>query len=162
MRAINVHERELNATLEEAGTLIDRLASKDDLLWPRDRWPPMRFDKPLGIGAKGGHGPIRYVVGSYEPGRRIEFRFSRPRGFLGVHRFELDEITGDRVRLRHVIDMRVAGSAIVTWLFAVRPLHDALMEDALDRAAEFTGGKPQKQAWSWWVKTLRRMLSRTR
>ena len=68
MRVINVHERELNASLEKAGVLIDRLASRDDLLWPYDRWPAMRFDRPLGVGAVGGHGPIRYVIEAYVDG----------------------------------------------------------------------------------------------
>ncbi|MDQ3135435.1 MAG: hypothetical protein M3Q76_11655, partial [Acidobacteriota bacterium] len=65
----NVHERILQSPFAAAGELIDKLASRDDLLWPRERWPAMKLDRPLGVGAKGGHGPIRYVVEAYEPGR---------------------------------------------------------------------------------------------
>ena len=77
MRVINVHERELNVSLYTAGELIDRLASENDVLWPSDRWPPMRFDRPLSVGAVGGHGPIRYVIEAYEPGRSIRFHFTK-------------------------------------------------------------------------------------
>lgn len=155
MRVINVHERELSASMDEAGELIDRLASEDDVLWPCDRWPPMRFDRPLSVDAVGGHGPIRYVVEAYEPGCGIRFRFTKPEGFHGGHRFELDEIATDRVRLRHVIEMQTSGSSSVKWVFAIRSLHDALLEDALDRAELFLGGKPRKRSWSLWVRFLR-------
>jgi hypothetical protein len=66
----NVHQRSLAVPVAEAGFLIDGLAGPDDRLWPSDRWPAMRFDRPLGVGARGGHGPVRYAVGAYVPGRR--------------------------------------------------------------------------------------------
>ena len=88
VRVTNVHERALGASAAIAGELIDRLASEHDVLWPLDRWPPMRFDRSLGVGADGGHGPIRYVVEAYEPGRSIRFRFTRPKGFIKLHFFE--------------------------------------------------------------------------
>jgi hypothetical protein len=155
MRVINVHERELNASLETAGALIDGLASDKDVLWPSDRWPPMRFVRPLGAGAVGGHGPIRYVVEAYEPGRSIRFRFTKPDGFRGNHRFELEKLSADRVKLCHVIEMRTVGVALLQWYFAIKPLHDALLEDALDRAELFAGGKPRNREWSLWVRFLR-------
>jgi hypothetical protein len=69
MVVVNVHERMLDASITEIGKLIDTLASAEDKLWPRDRWPAMKFDRPLSVGAVGGHGPIRYTVESYQPGR---------------------------------------------------------------------------------------------
>jgi len=81
MRVLNIHERALDATAEKVGLLIDGLGSANDLLWPVDRWPAMRLDRPLGVGAVGGHGPIRYCVESYSPGRSVQFRFIEPRGF---------------------------------------------------------------------------------
>ena len=160
MRVINVHERELNASPKTAGALIDRLASTEDILWPFDRWPPMRFDRPLGVGAVGGHGPIRYVVDAYEPGLSIRFRFTRPEGFRGSHRFEIDQLSEDRVKLRHVIEMQTVGSALFQWYFAIRPLHDALLEDALDRAELFVGGSPRNKNWSFRVRFLRWAMKR--
>jgi hypothetical protein len=60
----------------------------------------MRFDRPLAVGAIGGHGPIRYVVEAYDPGAMIRFRFTRPAGFDGVHGFTV--VTRDEgVVLRH-------------------------------------------------------------
>lgn len=59
MKVLNVHERELRATSEQVGALIGSLASRNDLLWPRHIWPKMEFDRPLSVGATGGHGPIR-------------------------------------------------------------------------------------------------------
>ena len=162
MRVTNVHERELHTSLETAGALIDQLASENDLLWPVDAWPAMRFDRPLGVGADGGHGPIRYVVEAYEPGRNIRFRFTKPVGFVGNHRFEMERLSEDRVKLRHVIEMKTVGSATYQWCIAIRSLHNALMEDALDRAELFAGGTPRDRRWSLWVRFLRWKAKRGR
>lgn len=67
----NLHERQIDAPPDEVGTLIDSLGDKNDRLWPRNEWPAMRLDGPLRVGADGGHGPVRYFVTNYEPGRRV-------------------------------------------------------------------------------------------
>jgi len=68
MQVRNLHEHVYDSDLGSVGALIDSLASaKDDLLWPSENWPPMRLDQPLGVGAGGGHGPIRYFVEQYVP-----------------------------------------------------------------------------------------------
>src|SRR3972149_5004392 len=98
----------------------------------------MRFDKPLGVGAIGGHGPIRYSVEQYEPGRLVRFRFTGPRGFRGTHSFIV--LSGpDGASLRHEISLRPTGVGRVTWFVVFRPLHDALIEDAMDRASAALG-----------------------
>ncbi len=154
----NTHERVFRASLEDAGSLIDRLASRDDALWPVDRWPPVRFDRPLSVGARGGHAFVRYIVEAYEPGRSIRFRFTGPRGFDGTHGFDLDEAASGTVRLRHVLIMRVRGLARLTWPLAIRSLHDALIEDALDRAEAYLESAPIKQReWPRRVRLLRRL-----
>jgi len=155
MRVINVHERQLGVAAATAGDLIDRLASDHDVMWPGEQWPPMRFDRPLEVGAVGGHGPICYVVDAYEAGQTIRFRFTSPRGFRGGHRFEINEVSPDHVILRHTIEMRTTGSANLSWLIAIKPLHNALIEDALDRAELFAGGRPRVRGWSLWVRFLR-------
>jgi antitoxin (DNA-binding transcriptional repressor) of toxin-antitoxin stability system len=53
MQVRNVHERVFPAPPAQVGALIDTLASADDRLWPGDRWPPMRFDRALSVGARG-------------------------------------------------------------------------------------------------------------
>jgi hypothetical protein len=165
----NVHERLIHAPLEAVGGLIDGLASRDDVMWPGDRWPPLRFDRPVGVGAVGGHGPVRYTVEAYEPGRSVRCRFTEPRGFVGTHGFEAEELGAGVVRLRHTLSMRVEGWARVSWPLAFRWLHDALIEDALDRAESWcesrqTPARPRR--WSLWVRLLRsaarRLMTRSR
>lgn len=80
---LNIHTRDLHTSRDAVGALLDSLASKQDLLWPHDRWPTMRLDRPLQIGAAGGHGPIRYRVEWYEPGRAVLFRFPGRSCFAG-------------------------------------------------------------------------------
>lgn len=158
----NIHERLINAPRQAVGSLIDRLASRDDVMWPGDRWPRVSFDRPLGVGASGGHGPIRYTVEAYEPGRSIRFRFTGPRGFVGTHGFEAEEVETGRTMLRHALSMRAQGWARLSWPLAFRWLHDALIEDALDRAESWceSGSQARRRQWSWWVRLLRSVARR--
>jgi len=162
MTVRNVHQRQLNAPVSQVAQLIQGLASKDDRLWPHARWSAMAFDRPLSVGATGGHGPIGYFVEAYEPGQSIRFRFTKPEGFVGTHSFEVESIDAGHTRLRHIIEMRLAGSARLQWPLVIRPLHDALLEDALDRAELFCGMQPAPRRWSAWVRFLRRALKRGR
>jgi hypothetical protein len=73
----DVHERRFRASVDEVGALVDSLASPGDKLWPREAWPAMRLDRPLSPGAAGGHGPIRYTVDEYQPGRLMRVRLLR-------------------------------------------------------------------------------------
>jgi hypothetical protein len=163
MHVRNVHERVFRLPPAAVGALIDSLASRDDRLWPRDKWPPMRFDRPLAIGAVGGHGPVRYSVVKYHPSKSILFRFSAPRGFNGTHRFEVEDWQGHTV-LRHVIEMSATGPARLSWPLFFRPLHDACLEDCLDRATVSLGiALPHPAHWSIYVRLLRairQMLTR--
>lgn len=159
MDVLNVHQRALPAAPDAAGALLDSLASAQDRFWPKACWPALRLDRPLAPGAVGGHGPIRYVVESYWPGQRVTFRFLGPRGFVGHHWLEvLPQAAGGAV-LRHTLRMHTRGLARFTWPVAIRPLHDALLEDALARAEAAMGLAPQVRPWSWWVRLLRWVLS---
>jgi len=160
MKVRNVHQCVLAAPASRLGTLIDSLASSEDALWPHHLWPAMKFDRPLQVGAVGGHGPIRYSVESYEPGRCIRFRFEAPRGFHGTHGFGVEPIDEGHSRLRHILEMRTAGSAVVSWPIVFRPLHNALIDDALDRAERHMGAAPAPRGWSRWVRVLRWMLAK--
>ena len=160
MKVRNVHQRELTASAEEVGRLLDSLSSPHDALWPRRQWPRMAFDRPLGVGAVGGHGPIRYFVESYEPGRAVRFRFTGPRGFDGFHAFDLSP-NGPSTVLSHTLEMTTRGAANLTWPLVFRPLHDALIEDAFDCAETALGQPPASpRRWMPWVRFLRRCLSR--
>lgn len=166
MKIRNIHERRLAASTEAVGALIDGLARDDDRLWPHGDWPPMRFDRPLRAGAAGGHGPVRYRVIEHVPGQRVVFEFDTERGltrgFQGQHQFEARDERGQTV-LRHVIDADCTPAAWLRWLLVVRPLHDALLEDALDRAETALGSPPEEPArWSLWVRLLRHGAKRRR
>jgi hypothetical protein len=158
----NVHERVIQAGAAEAGALIDGLAGDDDRLWPHERWPAIRFDGGLHVGARGGHGPIRYTVEELVPGELAVFRF-RPRdGFDGTHRFELEPRDGGVV-LRHVLAGRTRGRMIIGWPLAFRWLHDACVEDALDKAErELAGARRPPRPLGRWVRLLRRIGARRR
>jgi hypothetical protein len=164
----NVHERRLDATPAEVGAVLDTLASANDRLWPSGRWPAMRFERPLDVrvpaeplraGAGGGHGPIRYQVSRYVPGRQVVFSFCPASGLDGEHRFEVVPEGGATV-LRHVLEARPIGRGRLSWPLVMRPLHDALIEDALDRAERAVGGRPRRR-WSPRVALLRALFGIT-
>ncbi len=154
----NIHYRSLKTGAAEIAPLLDGLASASDMLWPEETWPRMRFDRPLQVGASGGHGPIRYSVVAYEPGRRVDFQFTGPSGFEGGHRFEVLE-EGQGSKLIHTLEMRPTGLAHITWPFVFRHLHDALVEDALSKVQRHVGEPPLLVPWSPWVKLFRFVLA---
>lgn len=157
---LNVHEREIAASADEVGLLIDSLASVNDRLWPWHAWPAMRFDGPLREGAVGGHGPVRYFVSRYEPGRRVQFQFTGPAGFNGYHSYIVIDRTEDSTLLRHELAMTLSGWALLTWPLVFRPLHDALIEESLDRAESECGSPPTfAHRRSLWTKTLRALFT---
>ncbi len=153
---VNVHERRVPAPQEAVGALIDGLAGDDDRLWPRTRWPAVRFDRPLAVGARGGHGPVRYVVSHYVPGRWIRFRFTGPPGFHGFHEFTVEPDAPGVTSLRHTLVLRPRGWRWLGWLLFFRPLHDAAFEDSLDQAERaLTGHVAHPARWTWYVRLLR-------
>jgi hypothetical protein len=144
MRVHNVHERTVALPAEEAGALLDSLAGPDDRVWPAFRWPALRLDPGLQVGARGGHGPIRYEVVAYDPGRSVRFRFRGMPGIDGEHAFEVRPAGEGRSVVSHVFDAELVGRARLEWIVALRRLHDACVEDALDRAE---GAPPRPLRW---------------
>ncbi|OLT24436.1 hypothetical protein BJF83_24225 [Nocardiopsis sp. CNR-923] len=161
MAVHNLHERRLPVAPEHVGALVDTLSSPDDRLWPRHDWPAMRLDSPLTTGARGGHGPVRYTVEEYLPGRLVRFRFGAPRGFDGFHEFTVRPDGSTGAVLGHLVSMRLRGPAHLTWPLAFRWLHDALIQDCLDRAERALTGTVRAPArWSPYVRLLRALASR--
>ena len=161
MQVHNVHERFVPAPPHAVGALIDTLGGVDDAVWPRDHWWPMELDRPLGEGAVGGHSDIRYDVLTYEPGRRVVFRFDPACGLEGTHTFDVQPRPGG-VLLRHDLTARALGSTRLLWPLVIRSVHDAVVEDAFDRVHErFVSGR-QRTPWSPYVRLLRRMAGLTR
>lgn len=160
VKVLNGHERVLSASPDQVAALLASLASSEDRLWPRLWWPAIRFDRALSVGAVGGHGPIRYSIESYDPDEAIVFRFSAPRGFHGTHAYHIVPVDESHTRLRHVLEMRISGPALLSWPLIYRPLHDALIEDSLLVAeATLRQVTPDHAKWSWYVRLLRRLLS---
>jgi hypothetical protein len=138
------------------GGLLDRITGVDSPLWPVDRWPAMILDRPLSVGASGGHGPVRYHCTAYRPGRSVEFTFAPGFTLQGTHTLDvIDGPTSDSCVLRHVITGRPHGAGHLLWPLAIRWMHDALLEDLLDRAGMSVGHPPARPArWSPWVRFL--------
>ncbi|MET8429846.1 SRPBCC family protein [Nocardia sp. NPDC004860] len=152
----NIHSRVIAADAQAVGRLLDTLATDDDRLWPIQQWPAMRFDRPLGVDAIGGHGPIRYTCVKYVPGREVKFRFHRPAGFDGTHGFVVEELDAAHTRLTHELIMRTHGKDRFAWPLAWRWLHDALLEDSLDLAeTALVPGTTPKSRHSRYVRFLR-------
>lgn len=161
MAVYNVHERLLAAKASEVGALIDTISGGPaDRLWPGEAWPPVTFDRGLKVGSAGGHGPIRYTVSSYVPATWLRFTFTGPRGFHGFHEFAVLPVDDDRTVLRHTLAMRTTGLARLTWPLAFRALHDALLEDSLDRGElACTGTLARRARWTPYVRFLRALRS---
>lgn len=159
MEVVNCHERRIQATLAQVGALIDSLASAEDKLWPFEIWPRIKFDRNLTVDAAGGHGPIRYFVARYCPGRSIRFCFTGPEGFNGYHEFVAIEVSAKLTLIRHNLKMETTGLAVISWPLVFRPLHDALIEDSFAKAQRSLGLLPEVHPWSLRVKLLRRLVA---
>jgi hypothetical protein len=156
----NVHQRVVNADVDAVGVLLDSLSSRDDRLWP-NRWPPLRLDRGLEIGSNGGHGPVRYEVARYEPGRMVAFAFTPKFPINGGHRFELLPAPYGKTLLLHTLEGHPKSWLRLGWPLCFRWLHDALIEDAFDRAeAELAGVEWQPRPLPAHVRTLRSLAKR--
>ena len=152
----NVHERALGVPAERAGALIDGLGGSTDRLWPAPPWPAMRLDRPVAVGAPGGPRAIRYAVAAHEPRRRVEFVLDPRAGADGTHTFTVRPMGDDWCLLRHEMRIRLTGRLRLAWPLAVRWMHDALLEDLLDRAQDAVGDPPaRRNRHSGWVRVLR-------
>ena len=159
MKVINIHKRIINQPKRKIVELIETLSTEKDKVWPFEKWPKMKFKEGKREGAKGGHGPIRYTIEKYIPSELIQFKFTNPKGFDGIHKFEIIELASDKTELIHTIDIKTSGIDILTWVIGVRWLHDALIEDLFDKVENRFGDENKKTTWNFWVKFLRKVLS---
>ncbi|MBI1770630.1 MAG: hypothetical protein HY015_01355 [Bacteroidetes bacterium] len=158
MKVINIHRRNINQPKARIGALLETLASENDMIVATDKWPRVELDKGLNINSKGGHGPIKYTVQEYKRDQLIQFRFTKPLGFNGIHKFEITEVGASKTEIKHTIDMTISGNDLLLWTFAIRWLHDAFIEDAFDKVENHFTGSAKVSEWSLWVKLLRRQL----
>lgn len=158
MKVLNIHQREIDQPKDRLLELFATLATKDDKIWPKEKWPGMKFENGLTTGAAGGHGPIRYIVVKNDQNGLLTFKFQNPPGFTGMHAFEITELNDNKTAIRHTIDMNTKTIATLKWVFAIRWLHDALIEDAFDKVENYFTGKNKKTEWNIWVRFLRKIL----
>jgi hypothetical protein len=159
---LNIHERIIEAPADRVGRLLADLGGDKDRLWPSPAWVPMRLDRPLAVGADGGHGPIRYHAIVYQPGTRVRFDFHERTGAAGFHEFTVEPLGPNRCRLRHVLDVRLRGRMRLLMPLAIRSMHDAVLEDLLDNAEFVATGRVRTPAtWSPWVRICRYLSGRT-
>jgi len=137
MRIDNVHERTVAGGPEEIGPLLARLGQPDDPLYPPS-WPPMRYEDGIVVGSRGTHG----VISAYEPGRLLEWSFPAGMGITGTHAFTVTPLDHGRSHVRHVVDADATPVMWLVWSVAIRPAHDAVLEELLDRLAAATGNPP--------------------
>jgi hypothetical protein len=162
MRILSTHSRDLDAAPAAVGALIESLGSDRDELWPSERWPgiPIHFDRPLAVGARGGHGLIRYSVEEYEPDWLVVMRFDLGQALEGIHRIDVEWLGSERSRLVHTLDVRVEGSTLLVSP-VLRRMHDALIEDLPDRAEAATSGTaPAAAPLPAWMRALNAVEAR--
>ena len=153
MQVLNLHHQTYSTPKENVEKILASLATANDQLWPHELWPAMRFKGGLTEGAKGGHLPIGYVVEMKERDH-VVFRFNAPNGFIGTHEFNVTA-KGQKTELCHAIQMQARGVATLMWVLAIRPLHDALLEDALAKVGQQLSENLAAPKWSLWVRLLR-------
>ncbi|WP_462219280.1 hypothetical protein [Ferruginibacter sp.] len=157
MKVLNIHNREITQPKSEVAKLFKTLATENDLMLATEKWSPMKLDKGLQIGSKGGHGPLKYFVTDYQKDNSITFQFDLT-GFNGFHKFELLVSEANKTKLKHTIDMTTTGLATLKWALAIRWLHDAYIEDAFDKVENYFTKDKKSSEWSWWVERLRKIM----
>ena len=162
MKVLNIHKRTINQPKIKVAELLKTLSTENDRIWPKEKWPEMKFKGGINIGAKGGHGPIRYSVEKYNPNEIIEFRFSKPNGFNGIHKFEINELTNEKTEIKHTISMNTVGRGTLIWILAIRSLHNALIEDGFDKLENNFSENIKSTKWNFWVKFLRNQIAKKR
>ena len=155
MRVINIHKRRINQPKEKVSLLFNTLASKNDEIWPYEHWPAIKLENGLKIGSKGGHGTIRYTVVEFIEGHFIKFQFSKPEGLIGAHELKLNAVNETQTELVHEIKAKTSFKAMLLWIFVIRWLHDALIEDAFDKVENHFSDRQKTSTYSIWVKILR-------
>jgi len=160
MRVINSHKRIINQPNKKVSELFKTLATNKDLILPTKHWPAMRFKEGLKLGSRGGHGRIRYKIIAFEPSEQIKFEFTKPEGFIGTHELRIKAISEYTSEISHIIKMNTTFKASFLWVFVIRWLHDALIEDAFDNVENYFSEVKKETKYNRWVIFLRDFYKR--
>ncbi|OUR99028.1 hypothetical protein A9Q86_13250 [Flavobacteriales bacterium 33_180_T64] len=160
MRVINNHKRILKQSKDDVSKVFKTLGTPEDKIWPYENWPAIKFKEGIKHGSKGGHGRIRYTIIKFEEDNSIKFRFYEPEGFNGTHEFKIKSIDHITTEISHVIQMKTTIKASFFWVFVIRWLHDALIEEAFDKVENHFSTKIKTTKYSFWVIFLREIYKR--
>lgn len=160
MQVINIHKRTINKPKTKVSGIFKTIATYEDLVWPYENWPAIRFKDGLQVGSKGGHGSIRYIIIEFVEGDYMKFQFSKPEGFHGTHELRVKTISKDVTEISHKIEMSTSLKASFFWVFIVKWLHDALIEDAFDKVENYFYNNKKTTKYNPWVKLLREAYKR--
>jgi hypothetical protein len=158
MEVLNIHKRKFKKPIFDILEFLPTLSTKSDRIWPIENWPPIKFKNGLKIGSNGGHAMIKYEIIDYHPQSHIEFKFQKPTGFNGTHKFEIYKLNSESFEIKHTLVMITSGMGTLSWLLAIRWLHDAILEDAFDKVENQLTKSTIKTDWNLWVKALRWLL----
>ena len=64
--------------------------------------------------------------------------------------------------IRHTIDMHTTGKETLLWTFAIRSLHNALMEDSFDKLENNFSDKRKSTEWNMWVRFIKKQVAKKR
>lgn len=160
MRVVNSHKRVINQPIDTVSELFNTLTTPEDKIWPSNNWPAIRFKKGLEVGNKGGHGLIKYTVVAFEAGHHVKFKFTKPRGFNGTHEITLKPVSQHVSEIQHHIKMNTDFRASLLWIFVIRWLHDALIEEAFDNMEDYYSSVRRQPTYHPWVNLLRKYYKR--
>lgn len=161
MNIVNIHKRLVSQPEEEIVSLFQTLATSEDKIWPKKNWPSIRFENGLYMGSHGGHGRIRYTIIEFVEGRQIKFQFTKPNGFEGTHELFFRSISENNTEIIHEIHMNTTTlKATLLWVFTVRWLHDALIEEAFDNIENCFLPQKKRTKYSIWVTLLREIYKK--
>lgn len=161
MRVVNTHKRVIPKSKAQVSQLFETLGSEDDQIWPFENWPAMRFKAGFHDGSHGGHGRIRYTIIAFQSGNSVTFQFTKPDGFYGTHELHFNSLTIDSTEIVHEIKMNTSFKATFLWIFIIRWLHNALIEEAFDKVENYFFPNSKETSYSLWVNFLRSMYKRT-
>ncbi len=158
MKLVNHHHRDFAYPLELITEKLSSLGSDNDLLWPHQYWPRMKFDKTPQVSAVGGHGLIPYRISIYQPQQQIRFQFEGLPGIKGYHEFVVTNVSQHCCRLSHDVQAELSLIGMRNWYLLIAPLHNALIEDLLDQLESELSGACVQQKWSLRVRLMRRLF----
>jgi len=100
--------------------------------------------------------PTATFVANPKPIKKQEV--TKPSGFFGSHKFQIQAPDETTTEIKHTIAMRTNLWGSIQWLLAIRSLHDALLEDCFDKIENQFSQQQKKTNWSLWVRILRLAL----